>query len=154
MVKANFTHENNDGVLELITHFNELIKIPINKTSDEIFRLGGTAINSVLVVEGILLSEDFKSPVKFRGFKNNESFDAIGILSPEKWYASDRHCFATEYYDLYMEGNRPEWFISKQPIINPMHLFINLDIIDGGGNILTRYRVSPFTGKYRIMEQL
>jgi hypothetical protein len=46
-----------------------------------------------------------------------------------------------------MEGKAPGWFISKKPINQAHYLFANLDVLDGGGNLVKRYRVSPFTGE-------
>jgi len=55
MVKASFEHEGNSGLLTVVTHFNKTIEIACEKRDDEKFRLGGTAINEVIVYEGLLL---------------------------------------------------------------------------------------------------
>jgi len=156
MAKATFEHEGNSGLLTVITHFDHTAFIPCTKRVDEAFRLGGTAVNSVVVYEGLTLNLPcLPSFVHFRAFRTPEDyFDSVGVISQEDWSDSDRHCYVTEYYSLDMEGKKPSWFISRQPIQNANHLFINLDVVDGGGNVVRRYRVSPFTGEYRVMEGL
>jgi len=152
MVKAFLEHEGNRATLHLTTHFGDSVKLECEKSDDEEFRLGGTAVNEVAVFEGVVLDSAcdlaHSSMARVRGFHSEqEFFDTIGILSPENWPQSDRHCYLTEYYPLDMEGRRPGWFVSRKPLSNPNYLFVNLDIVDGGGNVLRRYRVSPFTGE-------
>ena len=149
MAKATFEHEGNSGLLLITTHFGREVEIVCEKRDDEIFRLGGTAINDIAVYEGLVLSlKDDCHFSPFKAFRSEEvSFEDTGLLSDEDWGIADLHCYVTEYYDLDMEGRAPGWFISKKPIRDANHLFVNLDILDGGGNILRRYRVSPFTGE-------
>lgn len=156
MVHANFEHEGNTGLLLLTTHFGRPVEIACEKRDDETFRLGGTAINEVVVYEGLVLKLPAVPPfAHFRAFRSEEvSFEANGVLSDEEWTEADRHCWVTEYYDLEMEGKPPGWFISKAPIRDAHYLFVNLDVLDGGGNVVKRYRVSPFTGEHRVMEGL
>ena len=112
--------------------------------------MGGTAVNEVVCYEGLLLDYD---TITFRAFAPNGVLEGVGVLSPEGWdNPADRHCYVTEYYPLDMEGNEPCWFISRQPIVDAHHLFVNLDVIDGGLNLIRRYRVSPFLGTYKMME--
>ena len=152
MVKASFEHEGNTGLLTITTHLGDVAKIACDKQDDEQFRLGGTAINEVVVYEGLVLKLDDS---RFRAFRTPEEyFEGIGVLSEEGWDIADLHCWITEYYDLDMEGKAPGWFISKSPIRDAHHLFVNVDVIDGGGNIIKRYRVSPFTGGFKLMENL
>lgn len=151
MVNAIFEHEGNNGLLKVTTHFDRSVEIPCDKHSDESFRLGGTAVHDLVSYEGVILNLSHV-PTLFRAFRNEDNFfEGIGVLSPETWNDANLHCFVTEYYPLDMEGRRPEWFISQRPIKDANHLFINLDILDGGGNVVKRYRVSPFTGEYRVM---
>lgn len=154
MVEAIFEHELNSGILYVTTHFGQTVEITCDKSSDEVFRLGGTAISEVMVYEGVTLNVPCLSPyVHFRAFRTPEnSFESTGVMSNEEWSEADRHCYVTEYYSLEMEGKPHEWFISRKPIIDAHYLFINLDVLDGGGNLIKRYRVSPFTGEYRLME--
>jgi hypothetical protein len=156
MVEATFEHEGNSGLLKVITHFSEITTITCTKRSDETFRLGGTAINEVAVYEGLVLKLPTLPPyAHFRAFRTPEMFfEDIGVMSNEPWDHADRHCYVTEYYSLDMEGNRPGWFISKKPLRDANHLFINLDVLDGGGNVIKRYRVSPFTGEHKIMDSI
>ena len=152
MVKATFEYEGNIGLLTLITHFGDTFLISCVKHEDELFRLGGTAINEVSTYEGVILSLD-KSESLFKAFRSEENtFQGFGWLSNEQWDTSDLHCYITESYGLDMEGNKPGWMISKSPVKDANYLFVNLDVLDGGGNLVKRYRVSPFTGQHRIME--
>lgn len=156
MAKATFEHDGNVGTLTMHTHFDVTVEISCEKTSGEIFRLGGTAVNEVMVYEAVILnlSSPF-SRCEFRAFFDEEnSFEGTGLRSVEDWTNADLHCWVTEYYSLDMEGKKPGWFISKKPICEANNLFVNLDVLDGGGNILKRYRVSPFTGEHKVMENL
>lgn len=147
MVDVSFEYENDIGLLKVDTHFKTKHTIICRKNNDESFRLGGTAINEVATYEGVIL-ELCEKP-KFKAFvKENMTIEDSGILSTEKWDESDLHCFVTEYYSLDMETT---WFISKQPFQNANYIFINLDVLDGGGNLVKRWRVSPFTGQFRII---
>lgn len=151
MVEAIFEHELNSGILYVTTHFGQTVEISCDKSSDEKFRLGGTAISDVATYEGVIFN---MSPhVHFRAFRTPENyFESTGELSNEDWSEADRHCYVTEYYPLDMEGKPHAWFVSRKPIVDAHYLFINLDVLDGGGNLVKRYRVSPFTGQYRVME--
>jgi hypothetical protein len=153
MVKAIFDYEGDSGLLTVITHFGHTVTIPCEKYSDESFRLGGTAVHDIVVYEGVILDEAIESSVHFRAFRNEQYFfEGEGVLSPEPWTKANLHCYVIEYYPLDMEGKKPGWFVSKTPLKNANHLFINLDVLDGGGNVVKRYRVSPFTGDHRIMQ--
>lgn len=149
MVVASFEHEGNIGLLKVITHFETTHVINCEKHDDERFRLGGTAVNEVAVHEGVILNLSLST---FRAFASqNRIIEGKGILSSELWTEADLHCYVHEYYPLDMEGKSPEWFIASRPLQNAHHIFINLDILDGGGNVIKRYRVSPFTGAYIII---
>ncbi len=155
MVKATFEHEDNLGLLTVTTHFDAKVEVRCDKSTDESFRLGGTAVTDVMTYEGLILKLPQNPYAPFRAFRTPEvSFDGEGIVSSEDWNAADLHCYITEYYAIDMEGKPPGWFISKKPIRDAHHLFVNLDVLDGGGNIVTRYRVSPFTGDVKVMEML
>lgn len=151
---ATFECNGDEGMLYVRTYFDEEHAILCHKGSDETFRLGGTAVNEVLSYEGIVL--DYRQKT-FRAFTSPTLFfDGEGTLSPEGWEnPADTHCYITEYYDLEIEGKSPGWIVSRGPIQaapGPFQVFVNLDILDGGGNIMKRYRVSPLTGEYRLME--
>jgi hypothetical protein len=150
MVTANFEFDGNIGTLTVKTHFGTEHKIRCEKSDGEIFRLGGTAINEVVCFEGVLLDPENG---KFRAFYNPEhTFEGEAILSPEGWEnPADRHCWVTEYYTLDMEGQEHSWLVSRKPIVDATHLFLNLDVLDGGENVIKRYRVSPFFGDYKVM---
>lgn len=148
---ANFEYDGNVGTLSLKTHFGKTLSIKCNKFDGEIFRLGGTAAQEVMTYEGVILK--LNNPIcQFKAFRTPEvSFEGNAYLSPETWDDGDLHCYVTEYYTLDMEGKSPSWLVSKTPIIDARYLFVNLDVLDGGGNLIKRYRVSPFTGEYKII---
>ena len=159
MSTANFEYTGNTGILSLVTYFDQHHHIACCKGDDEIFRLGGTAIDEVLVYEAILLRAP-KSPDelgKFRAFRSRkpgDHFDGDCHVSPEDWSPADMHCYVTEFYPLDVEGKKPEWFASRHPIDQANCVFVNLDVLDGGGNVIKRYRVSPYTGECKTMEML
>jgi len=155
MIKASFEHDGDIGTLSVTTHFNRVVKIACEKQTNESFRLGGTAVNTVVVYEGVILDIPCLPPLaRFRAFRTSEDyFDSIGIISDEVWPEDDRHCYVTEYYTLDMEDKKPDWFISRKPIQDANYLFVNLDVLDGGGNVIRRFRVSSFTGEHRVMER-
>jgi hypothetical protein len=156
MKTANFEYTDNIGLLSVVTHFGERHHIACHKDDDESFRLGGTGTDDVLVYEAILLTVP-ESPGdlgRFRAFRNakpGNHFEGECYVSPEDW-DGDRHCYVTEHYTLDMEGNPPGWLASRELIDGPNCIFINLDVLDGGGNIVKRYRVSPYTGEFKVME--
>jgi hypothetical protein len=147
MVKAQLERSGNTAKFYLRTHFQTEHEISVEKNDDELFRLSGTAINEVTTYEGLILDIDKKF---FRAFISTErTLEDSGILSPENWTDADRHCYITEFYPLDMEGQEHKWLISKHPIKDANHLFINIDILDGFHNVIRRCRVSPFTGAYK-----
>lgn len=151
-----FEQDGDIGVLTLITHFGMTHEIRCEKKPGEAFRIGGTAVTELTTHEGLLLvtpnEDDIVAP--FRAFYSDGHFEADGILSPEMWDDADRHCFVTEYYPLDIEGQSPGWLISKTRLHQANPLFINVDILDGGGNTMKRYRISTFFGTYKVMEGL
>jgi len=156
MVTAKFEHDGNVGTLFIKTHFGQERHIQCEKSDGEIFRLGGTGSNQVMVYEGLIthLPGHHEDPdlCRFKAFRTPEdTFEGEAILSPERWSIADLHCYITEYYPLDMEGQSHGWFVSKEPIKDPNYLFVNLDVLDGGGNLMRRYRISPFTGEYKII---
>lgn len=151
MVSASFEFDGNIGMLFLETHFNQKFTIKCEKNNDEIFRLGGTAAHEVMMYEGVIMK--LNNPVcQFRAFRTlEEYFEDAAYLSPESWDEGDLHCYVTEYYTLDMENKPHAWLVSKAPIRDSNYIFINLDVLDGGGNLMRRYRVSPFTGEYKVL---
>lgn len=150
MVTASFEHEGNRGVLTVVTHFNTMHAIACTKHDSESFRLGGTAVNEVAVYEAVILNLPLST---FRAFlPNDRLIEGRGILSSENWTDADLHCYVHEYYPLDMEGKSPGWFIASHPLQNAHHIFVNIDVLDGGGNVIKRYRASPFTGEHVVLE--
>ena len=152
MVIASFEYEDNFGSLSVTTHFDSKHVISCTKHDDESFRLGGTALNEVAIYEGVILS---LPKATFRAFApNGRIIEGNGTLSPECWSEADLHSYIHEYYPLDMEGKPHSWFIASRPLENAHHIFVNLDILDGAHNVIKRYRVSPFTGEYIVMEHI
>jgi len=150
MVDASFEYEGNFGSLKVVTHFDTTHVISCIKHDGEHFRLGGTAVNEVAVHEGVILNIPLST---FRAFTSNgQAFDSRGVLSPENWSDADLHCYVHEYYPLDMEGKEPEWFVASRLLQNAHRIFVNLDVLDGGGNLIKRYRMSPFTGEHVVLE--
>jgi hypothetical protein len=152
VVTASFEHEGNVGTLTVLTHFDTTHVISCTKHDGEFFRLGGTAVNEVAIYEGVILNLPLST---FRAFVSKDHIvEGRGVLSPENWSDADLHCYVHEHYPLDMEGKTPEWLIASRPLQNAHHIFVNLDVLDGGGNLIKRYRVSPFTGEYVVHGQL
>lgn len=153
MVKATFEYEGNSGLLTITTHFGATYSVACEKADEETFRLGGTAVHQIASHEAVIVDPRDYYDVVFRAFHNTETyFEANGILAEDTWDDSDFHCFVTEFYDLYMEGKKPSWIVTKKPIKDANYLFVNLDVLDGGGNVIKRYRASPFLEEYRVMD--
>jgi len=74
---------------------------------------------------------------------------ALSDLSMQKVIIDDKEKFIVEYYDINMETSQPKLLILDHQPTNINLLFINIDIIDGGGNIMRRYRVDPWFGDYK-----
>lgn len=64
---------------------------------------------------------------------------------------NDKKQYAVEYYNIHMETEPPQWIIVSAVPENARLLFINVDILDGGGNIMRRYRIDPWFGNYKEM---
>jgi hypothetical protein len=146
-----FEHEGNRGLLNLTTHDGRSILIECHKDSNQIFKIGGTAADAVLTFPGIVqnVSEDRKSATIES--VRNRAMIFNGRLYDSSLKVGDP-AFAIEYYDIHMEGKPPSWLISPAPIEQSHILFINVECLDAGRNLVRRYRVSPFTGECRMME--
>lgn len=155
MEKPTFEQEGNEGVLIFVSHFGKEHRIRFKKTENEVFRIGGTAVSEVVALEGLVLvaPKPGQQKATFRAFRSpSQYFEGEGVLSPEGWTTpEDLHCYVTEYYPLDAEGSTPSWLISRSILVQPNYVYINVDVLDGGQNILKRYRVSPFFGDVREM---
>lgn len=144
-----FEHDGNRGLLKLTTHNGINVIVECHKDSNQIFKIGGTAVDSVLVFPSTIISID-------RGYATVQSIKSSSMLFSGPIYTPGAKvgdlAFAIEYYDIYMEGKPPSWLISPLPIEQANILFINVECLDAGGNLIRRYRVSPFTGECRMME--
>jgi hypothetical protein len=153
-----FEIEGDIGVLRLQTHFGHMHEVTCTKEPGESFRVGGTAISELSVYEAVLLAtpEPGSRTGVFRAFKTERvTFEGEGVLSPEDWQdEGNRHCFISEHYPLDVEGQRPKWLISKRPVTGLNLLYANVDVLDGGGNIMKRYRVCMTLGDHIVLENV
>ena len=150
MLSAHIEHDGgNIGNLFITTYFGNKYVIPINKESNQIFRLGGTAVDSICSYEGIILDID-QSEATFRAYRNLDHFFEVKAVLAPQGFQKHEHGYISEYYELDMEGNSPKWLITREPVKDNL-IFINVDILDGGHNIINRYRISPFFGNYKII---
>lgn len=146
-----FEHEGNRGLLKLTTHNGKTLIIECHKADNQIFKIGGTAADAVLTFPGVIqgVSEDRQSATL-------QSAQNPAMIFNGKLYDSELRlgdpAFAIEYYDIHMEGKPPSWLIAPLPIEQSRILFVNVECVDAGHNLIRRYRVSPFTGECRMME--
>ncbi len=145
-----FEHEGNRGLLKLTTHNGQLILIECHKDSNQFFKVGGTAADSVLIFPGVITAIDGQYATVQSCV--NPSLIFQGKLYDPTLKVGDI-AFAIEYYDVYMEGKPPSWLISPSPIEQSNILFVNIECLDSGHIPVRRYRVSPFSGECRMMEQ-
>jgi hypothetical protein len=152
MLKARFEDRGNTGTLHVTTHFGKDVCIECSKEDHQTFKLGGTGINEISVFEGIVLQLPAENtPAQFRAFRSEKDFfEDEGEISTETFNRGDG-CFVIEYYPIDVEGKRPGWILCKNPIDSKYPIFINLYVMDGGGNTVKTYRVSPFFGTWRVM---
>lgn len=146
MHEAKLEHDGNDAVLKLTTHFGDPVSIKCSKTDAQSFRLSFTGANEILV--GCGLAKEVYDSVVVVEIQGRE-FRAERLSEDE--FVVGQPVFVTEYYGLYMERDKPSFVASLQPIQEPRLLFVNVDLLDGGGNLMKRYRVSPYNGSYRIV---
>ncbi len=142
-----FEHEGDRGLLKLTTHDGRLILIECHKDSNQIFKIGGTAADSVLVFPGIIKSIDNGIGT----LQASQTLIFVGKLYDPTLKVGDV-AFVTEHYEVNMEGRPPSWLITSAPIQQSNILFINIECLDAGHTLVRRYRVSPFTGECRMME--
>lgn len=151
MPRANFEAEGNQGVLTITTHRGEQRRIACSKTDDEVFMLGGTRAQAVIQHPCVVVGNPNES-VYFQARGNDGSLvHGTGACYTPDLIDGDA-AYVIEYYPLDMEGKTPEWIVSRTPIDDPSLLFVNVDCLDGGGNIIKRYRVSPYYGSVRVIE--
>lgn len=148
MNTAKLEFEDKNIVLKFKTYFNQSKELVFNRDFSLFYRLGGTAINTLSEYEGIITNFN---TFTFKAFKNEiDTFEGNGILSCEEWNKEvDRHCWIYEYYTLDAENKEHSWLICKNRLTNINTIFLNIDGIDGGSNIIERYRVCPFFGNYK-----
>lgn len=146
MHNATLEHDGNTAVLDLITCFGQSVRVPCQKTDAETFMLTYTGVSEISIAQGVV-EEVFDTAVAIN--VAGQSFRALRVTTDE--FAIGELAWITEHYQLFMENHPPTWMVSKAPIDDPRVLFVNVDCVDGGGNIMKRYRVCPFTGTWRVM---
>lgn len=146
MHKASLECDGNTAVLNLVTHFGQSVCVQCKKTDAEAFLLTYTGVNEICIAQGIVECV-FDSCVgikvdgrEIRALRVNDDKFVVGQLA-----------WVTEHYHLYMEHDKPTWMATLAPLDDARTLFVNVDCVDGGGNLMKRYRVSPFTGSWRIL---
>jgi hypothetical protein len=139
-------HDGNSAVLKFTTHFGQSMSIPCSKKDSESFRLSFTGANEILSCQGIIKTiYDQILVVNVNG----QEIRASRVSNLD--FEVGQHIIVTEYYGLYMEGEKSGFIASHHSISDPRILFINVDCLDGGGNLIKRYRVSPYSGAYRCL---
>lgn len=148
-----FEHENNRGLLSISTHNGVKKIIECHKDDSQMFRVGGTAANKIMMYKGKIVSINHAEKIATVQLLDIPLF-LNGLLydSYHSRLALGNIAFVTEYYTIDMEGKSPGWLITPFLIKQSEVLFINVDCIDGGGNIIKRYRISPYTAEFKIME--
>ena len=154
MVNYIFEHEDNRGTLTLTTHNCQNKIIDCQKAYTQTFRVGGTASNGLIIHPVTILSIDRTQNLVTVCLQSNPSIILVGSLYefPGRQLFVNGTAFAIEYYTLDMEGKPPEWLITSAIPDQLEILFVNVDCIDSGLNIVKRYRVSTYTGQCKIME--
>lgn len=146
MHKANLEYDGDNAILRLELHSGESASISCTKATSQSFRLSFTGANEILVVGGTITAIRDGMVVIDSGGKE---LQALTIIPGE--YRIGQNVYATEYYGLDMETESPKFVVSSRPIEEPRLLFVNVDCLDGGGNIIKRYRVSPYTGSFKVI---
>ena len=154
MAHYKFEHDDNRGLLKLITHNGQEKTIECLKEPHQTFRVGGTATNGLMrhsvIMRGINRSEQSASAE----LAVNGAIILVGSIYefPAARLNLNEAAIALEYYPLDMEGKTPSWIFTTKLIEQAEIIFINIDCIDGGNNLIKRYRVSPYTGEFKVME--
>lgn len=150
MHEAKLEHDGNDAVLKLVTHFGKSVSIKCKKTDTESFRLSFTGANEIAVCQGTItkvfdqvVAVDIGNGREIRADRVSDDVFEIGQV-----------VWATEYYNMFMEQSAPGFVVSHSSIKEPRLLFVNVDCLDGGGNLMKRYRISPYSGAYRIVSDV
>lgn len=151
MLDYSFEHDGDSGRLAVTTHFGDKIVIDCEKEPSQSFRMGATGasngspdgLQSIPCNVVAVLADHVKIVIN-----NSIQINTPHWKGPLK--AGDR-AYVTEYYPVDIEGKTPTIFASKKPVRDASVIFVNLDCLDGGGNIVKRYRVSPFTGAHRVL---
>lgn len=151
MPRASFEAEGNEGVLTITTHNGATRTIQCTKTDDESFILGGTRASEVIQHPCVVVGfPDVHVSFQAR-HTDGTLLSGRGISYTPDLLDGDA-AYAIEYYTLDMEGQPPGWIVSRTPIDDPALLFVNIDCLDGGGNLIKRYRVSPYHGTVKVIE--
>lgn len=153
MPKVELSTDGNQAVLHLETHFGKHCRIDCHKEDHHTFRLSRTAVNEVLQLNGVFYCWHKEQP-DHAFFENEMGFAGEGLVLGDNTFEPGDAVTITEYYPLDVDGNHPEWLVTRSPFRDPELLYVNVDCLDGGGNIIKRYRVSPFTGEHVIKDNV
>lgn len=149
MYSSKLECNDNLAILKLTTHFGKSLEIHCKKETNQCFRLSFTGVAETLVAKGQVTKVDrtavflVSGKREFNGIRLNDEIFEIGD-----------EAYAYDYYHLSMEHQPPGILITHLKINEPRLLFVNVDCLDGGGNLIKRYRCSPFTGSYLILSYL
>jgi hypothetical protein len=143
MVDYKFERRGNSGKLKLTTQFGHKFVIECQKDDSTAYRAGGTAISSVRVIPCKVFSVE-------HGFVTVIINNEIKIKTPFfEGHPQEGHAvFATEYYHL--KSDKANLFVSVDKPSQPELLFINVDCVDGAGDIIKRYKIDTYTGNYIV----
>lgn len=147
MLDYTFEHDGDRGRLVLTTQTGHRHEINCEKEPTQSFRAGGTGVVGaksvpcrVLAIQPDRVTILIRNDIQL----NVECFDAAGLKIGQR-------AFVTEKYSLDMESRKPGLFVSADKPERPDIQFINVDCLDGGGNVIKRYRVDAFTGEHVVM---
>lgn len=146
MFSANLETDGNKAVLRLVTHYGKDVAVSAEKASHQQFRLSYTGVSDIAIYPGAVVKVD-RSAVHLEC--NGQIF--IGIRLCNEPIEIGDAATAYEHYFLTMEEQRPGLLVTKKDIAEPRMLFINVDCLDGGDNLIKRYRISPYTGECLVI---
>jgi hypothetical protein len=154
MAHYKFEHDDNRGLLKFTTHNGQEKTIECLKESHQTFRVGGTATNGLMRHSVIIRSINRAEQSASAELATNGAVILVGLPYefPTARLNLNEAAIALEYYTLDIEGKAPSWIFTPKLIDQAEIIFINVDCIDGGNNLIKRYRISPYTGEYKVME--
>lgn len=151
MLNTRFDFERNEGVLTVQCRNGHTYKIPCTKESNQTFRLGGTAVHEVMHEPCIVSEIHPGSGGPFTSYTchlmNGQPVHGLACLLVDNDLMPGDAAYVVESYPLELENAKPYFGISRTPVKHPNLICVNVDCIDGGGNVIKRYRVCPNHGR-------